>query len=87
MWAMPLGEFLERVPSEELTLWMAFFAIEGWPEDRADMRSAITSATIASCHGSKASVAQFVPVFDAPPKQTWREVQAWCQARAEKNKE
>ncbi len=85
-WGCSLREFFERVDGPELRLWLAFYALEGYPESRADLRAALTSATIASCHGARCKVSDFVPVFEQKVSQDWREVQAWFISRAAQEK-
>lgn len=45
---MPVCELLKRMPSSELTEWMAFDQLEPFGEPRADMRAALVCATTAN---------------------------------------
>lgn len=50
---MPVCELLKRMPSAELTEWMAFDQLEPFGEPRADLRAALVCATTANAHRSR----------------------------------
>ena len=66
-----------------MTLWLGFYALEGWPEDRADYRSAYTSWAVASSNGAKVKLEDFIPNYDPKPDEGWKTVQAHFAALAE----
>lgn len=45
---MPVGQLLASVSSRELTEWQAFFRLEPFGEDRADLRAGIIASTVAN---------------------------------------
>jgi hypothetical protein len=65
---MTVAEMLTRVSSCELTEWAAFYALEPFGEERADLRAGIISATVANVNrGEKQeplAAADFMPKFD-----------------------
>lgn len=42
-----------RIDSEELTEWQAYYAIEPFGEERADLRSGIIASILSNVHRSK----------------------------------
>ncbi len=76
------------LPDEILSSWMAYFAVEPWKEDRADLRSALQTAHFHhSMTGEKAPIDRFLPDWDRKPVDEKQEldqaVAAW-QALSEK---
>lgn len=67
---------LAHISARELAEWEAYYAIEPFGEERADLRAGIIAATVANAHrdakkhkhGFKAE--DFMPKFDRPQKQT-----------------
>lgn len=45
---MTLGELRERVSSAELTAWYAFYQLDPWGEQRADLRNAMSMRQVAA---------------------------------------
>jgi hypothetical protein len=82
-----LRECYERVDSQEFTLWLAYYAVHGWPETRADYRNAYAPWVLATIHGSKEKIEKFIPRFDEPPKTDWRVMQAKMIAFSERQKQ
>ena len=41
--------------------WAAYFELEPWGEDRADLRAGIVASAIANVHGVKSVPADFMP--------------------------
>jgi hypothetical protein len=69
--------------SPEYTLWLAYYALEGWPEQRDDYRHALNAWTTASVWGGKAKLEQFIPKFEAEKKVWhWESTQAYFMALA-----
>lgn len=59
-----VAELEETLSSRELSEWIAFYAMEPFGEQRADLRSAIIAATVANCHrvsGTAFQPADFMP--------------------------
>ena len=58
---------LERMPSREITEWMAFYSVEPFGQDMQYIGHAITAATIANTNRSKGQKAmkpdEFMPKF------------------------
>jgi hypothetical protein len=55
-----------KMPDEVLCSWQAYFAVEPWPEERADLRSALQSAHMHhSMTGEKISIDKFLPDWNA----------------------
>ena len=66
---MPVARLLASISSQELTEWQAFYCVEPFGEERADVRSAIVAATVANVNRSSKSapapVTAFMPRFEA----------------------
>lgn len=59
---------LDRIDSRELSEWMAFYKLEPFGEDRADLRMAILAQVCASPYSKKpVKVEDFIPKFDGLP--------------------
>jgi hypothetical protein len=50
---MTVKELLGRVDSRELSEWMAFYSLDPWGEQRADLRHGISCALFAAAHTEK----------------------------------
>jgi len=59
---------LEKLTAAELAEWMAYYEIEPWGEERADIRQAITSALIANQYRGKNQRPYKVQDFLAVPQ-------------------
>lgn len=65
-----LGELSARQFDE----WIAFYSIEPWGEERADLRAGIVASTVANVNRNAKqrskpySPKDFMPVYDKPPK-------------------
>ena len=64
---------LTEMSSLQLAEWLAFFQLEPWGEERADLRAGIIASTIANVNRSpKRKKAyepkEFMPQFDAEPE-------------------
>lgn len=59
---------LRHIPSRLLSEWMAFFKLEPFGEERADLRSGIVAAAVVNSQRGKGSPAispfAFLPQFD-----------------------
>lgn len=55
----------EEIDSAEFTEWMAYYQLEPFGEERADLRAAIIASTIANAFSKKRSKPQdFMPQFE-----------------------
>lgn len=76
---MTVGELLTRISSRELAEWRAYYTMEPFGEDRADLRAGIIASTTANVFrksGTQPYKAQdFLPKFEKP-RQDWREMLA-----------
>ncbi|MCS7159473.1 MAG: DUF4035 domain-containing protein [Gemmatales bacterium] len=50
------------MPWSELSTWLAYYSLEPWGEDRADLRAAIVASVIANANRSS----------DTPPFELWQ---------------
>ncbi len=78
---MTVAELDRRMSSRELTEWMAYFEVEPWGEERADLRSGIVASVIANANRDPKkrkqpfAPADFMPyatrpATDPPPAET-----------------
>ncbi len=71
MWRCTLPEALARCDSRQFAEWQAYYELEPWGEERADLRAGIIASTIANVNrgkGQKAfSPGDFMPEFAKPP--------------------
>ena len=65
---MTVGRLLEEISSQELTEWQAFYNLEPFGEERADLRSAIVASTVANVNRNRKSkpvpLEAFLPRFE-----------------------
>lgn len=65
-----MRELLNRIGSDELTEWMAFYQLEPFGDYRADYRSGVIASTFANAHraqdASPFKVEDFMPFIDKP---------------------
>jgi hypothetical protein len=67
---MPVAEAQERISSSEFSEWQAFYGIEPFGEQRADLRSGIIACTIGSVFSESntdLSPADFMPFAGVEP--------------------
>lgn len=64
---------LAQMTSRQFAEWQAYYRLEPWGEERADLRSGIIAATFANAHRAKgakpAKAEDFMPDFDGRRKQ------------------
>ncbi|MFA5162089.1 MAG: DUF4035 domain-containing protein [Elusimicrobiales bacterium] len=76
---MTVGELLGRISSRELTEWQAYYGIEPFGEERADLRAGIIAATGANVFRGKGikpyKPQDFMPKFGGET-QDWRQMLA-----------
>ncbi len=90
---MAVGEvdvdaLLARLTSWQISEWMAFYAIEPFGEQRADLRAAIVAMVMANATRDEKkrrepfSIDDFMPKFDqeSKPAQTWQQQKALMMA-------
>ena len=74
-----VGELLGRISSRELTEWMAYFELDPFGQERADLRSAIVASTVANTVRDPKKKQKpwlprdFMPKFEQQREQTWQE--------------
>jgi hypothetical protein len=44
-----VAEIQERIDAREFAEWMAYYRLEPWGEERADMRMAVEASSIVNC--------------------------------------
>jgi hypothetical protein len=73
---MTVSELLSRSSSRELAEWNAYYGLEPFGEERADLRAGIVAATLANVFREKSAKAykpvDFMPQFDKPQQQDWQ---------------
>lgn len=68
---MGVAECQARIGSAEFTDWLAYYQLEPWGEERADIRNAILCALVANVFrgkGRRAKLKDFLPRFDEEPR-------------------
>lgn len=74
-----VGKMLrEEMTSADFAMWEAYYAVEPWGEERADLRAGIIASTQANCHRTKGAAfkpSDFMPQFDKP-KQSPQQVRS-----------
>jgi hypothetical protein len=69
-WGLPVGVLMRSMSSEEFTYQLAYYALEPWGEERADLRNAVHCSILANVNRSKGSKAfepkDFMLRFDKP---------------------
>jgi len=85
--ALALGvtvqDLLVRISSSELTEWMAYYQMEPFGEERADLRSAIVASVTANAASKRRfKPADFMPRFDRPKPQSEGSMRQMFQAAA-----
>jgi hypothetical protein len=63
-----VGELLDTVDQVELAEWAAFYDLDPWTADRADMNAAMICSVLAHVHGVKAPPSDFMPEYGPPPE-------------------
>ena len=62
----------------EFMSWLAYYRLEPWGEERADLRTGILASTVANCHAGKRSrpfePKDFMPHFGPPKRMTGEEM-------------
>jgi hypothetical protein len=55
LWGCTVREARRRCDAPEFALWRAYFEIDPWGEERADLRAGFTSAILVNAHSKKGS--------------------------------
>ena len=65
---MTVRELENRLSSQELSEWMAYFSIEPFGSAREDYRAGLVAATVANCAGSKKVLqpTDFIHIYQQP---------------------
>jgi hypothetical protein len=75
---------LSQLDSKQISEWMAFYQVEPFGEERADLRSAIIACVTANAWRGKNQkpfeVSDFLPKFDPPKQQTLEEMKTILRA-------
>jgi len=72
--------------NQEFMTWAAYYRVEPWGDDRADIRSAIVAQVTASLSNLVAKrprsfkLSQFIPKFNRPTKQTPAQIETAIKA-------
>ncbi len=83
---MTFKELLERMDSRELSEWMAYYNLEPFGEERADIRQGITSCVMANSFSNKKhKIDDFIPKFRQQRKEPkdWETMKAMLQGFTE----
>ena len=78
-----MRELLQRIDSRELAEWQAYYRIEPFGEERADLRNAMLMCEVIRPYlkpGYRVTPADFMPFADAPPPMTGDQLLAKAQA-------
>jgi len=65
---MTVREMENRLSSQELAEWMAYYSIEPFGATRDDYRAGLLAATVANCAGSKRALqpTDFIHIYTQP---------------------
>lgn len=84
-WSCTVAEAKRRCTMREFVQWQAYYRLEPFGEERADLRNAIVACVIANAHRGKGRsfrVRDFMPTFDRRPQQTPQEMETVFRAFA-----
>lgn len=71
---MSLAEAQARISAREFAEWMAYYTLEPWGQERADLRAGIIASTVANANRDAKKRRQpfkpqdFMPAFDREPQ-------------------
>jgi len=90
---MPVGELLTRMSGQELTEWEAYYRLEPWGEERADLRSGVVAALISNAFRGKGGKVQKPQDFmlrfgldvQTEPMKLWAKIKATFMALGDAN--
>lgn len=61
---------------QQIKEWMAYYAIDPWGEQRADLRNAILGSLLGAAHGKRIPLAQLMPYNEETAQQSQQKKQA-----------
>ena len=67
---MTVRELLARIDSRELSEWQAYYGINPWGPERADLRAGVIASTTANCMSERGGFkpSDFVPKYGPQPE-------------------
>jgi hypothetical protein len=70
---MTVREMENRLSSQELAEWMAYWSIEPFGAARDDYRAGLLAATVANCAGSKKALqpTDFIHIYSQPKQMSY----------------
>jgi hypothetical protein len=88
-WSCTVEEAQQRCSSEEFTYWLAYYRLEPWGEERADLRMAILDSLFYNANRGKGSGSKkpkdFMLDFERNEQQSVEEMMLTCQMIAAAN--
>ena len=77
--SLKLGKTLDELyvlPGSQIAIYMAYYELSPFGDDRDDLRSAIVACASANAFGGKAKVKDFIPKFDRDIPKTFQDLKA-----------
>lgn len=75
---MSVKKAQREINSAEFAHWVAYYRIDPFGDERADLRAGIIASTVANVHATKKSQqlkpADFMPDFEPPKRQSTKEM-------------
>lgn len=74
-------ELLDDLDAAELHEWIAYYGLDPWTEDRADLRAGVVAAVIANTHTKKGRFkpSDFMPKYEPPRRLSGADLKAMAQ--------
>jgi hypothetical protein len=68
---MTVREMLSRIDSRELSEWLAYYGLNPWGPERADLRAGTIASTVANCMSDKGNYkpSDFMPRYGPKPEE------------------
>lgn len=68
---MTVRELLSRIDSRELSEWLAYYGLNPWGPERADLRAGTIASTVANCLTEKSDFkpSDFIPKYGPQPEE------------------
>lgn len=77
-WGCSVKELLSRVGSKELSEWIAYYRLDPFGQERADMRAAVVASIIANVNRDKKqkpyTMMDFMLNFEPPKQMSTKEI-------------
>ena len=69
-------ELLDDLDAAELQEWLAYYALDPWTEDRADLRAGVVAAVVANVNSKRGRFkpSDFMPRYGPPRKRSGSEL-------------